>query len=174
MSLLATEAREVEEQYILRVRDPTLADQLRCAGGGMAVGAMEPWMAAAACQACVACAVQRLLAPLLRLSSSHSRPASILCRAALRAEGAGAAAGRAQLAFADSDRSGTFTFGGRSYPVTVLNLPSVVESYKTLDDVNLVKTTDIGQVGAEPGGAGRPAVLLGGWVWAAGGQMGAA
>lgn len=32
------------------------------------------------------------------------------------------------------------------YPVTVLNLPSVVESYKTLDDVNLVKTTDIGQV----------------------------
>ena len=33
------------------------------------------------------------------------------------------------------------------YPVTVLNLPSVVESYKTLDDVNLVKTTDIGQVG---------------------------
>ena len=60
------------------------------------------------------------------------------------------------------------------YPVSVLNLPSVVESYKTLDDVNLVKTTDIGQVGAEPGGAGRPAVLLGGWVWAAGGQMGAA
>jgi TATA-binding protein-associated factor Taf7 len=28
----------------------------------------------------------------------------------------------------------------------VLNLPSVVESYKTLDDVNLVKTCDIGQV----------------------------
>lgn len=30
--------------------------------------------------------------------------------------------------------------------MTVLDLPSVVESYKTLDDVNLVKTTDIGQV----------------------------
>ena len=52
----------------------------------------------------------------------------------------------AQLLFQDSDRQGTFAFGGRQYPVTVLNLPSVVESYKTLDDVNLVKTTDIGQV----------------------------
>lgn len=41
-----------------------------------------------------------------------------------------------------------FAFGGREWPVTVLNLPSVVESYKTLDDINLVKTTDIGQVGA--------------------------
>ena len=52
----------------------------------------------------------------------------------------------AQLLFQDSDRQGTFAFDGRQYPVTVLNLPSVVESYKTLDDVNLVKTTDIGQV----------------------------
>lgn len=41
-------------------------------------------------------------------------------------------------------------WGDRSYPVTVLNLPSVVESYKTLDDVNLVKTCDIGQVCCSP------------------------
>ena len=50
-------------------------------------------------------------------------------------------------------------WGGQAYPVTVLNLPSVVESYKTLDDVNLVKTCDIGQVrGGQAGWA--PATQL--------------
>jgi transcription initiation factor TFIID subunit 7 len=34
-----------------------------------------------------------------------------------------------------------------AYPVTLLDLPAVVESYKTLDDTNLVKITDVGQVG---------------------------
>lgn len=103
---LAHEARDVEEQYILRVKDPALAEELR---------------------------------------------------AALQAEDPrAAAAGGAQLVFQDSDRQGMFVFKGRQYPVTVLNLPSVVESYKTLDDVNLVKTTDIGQVlvvgsAADPG-----------------------
>lgn len=80
-------------------------------------------------------------------------------------------AGRAQLAFSDSDHAGTFSFGGRQWPVTVLNLPSVVESYKTLDDVNLVKTTDIGQVrciddGQVEAGSGRAEVTDchgGGW-----------
>ncbi|KAI7844401.1 hypothetical protein COHA_001996 [Chlorella ohadii] len=103
---LAHEARDVEEQYILRVKDPALADELRAA-----LQAEDP-------QSAAACGVQ--------------------------------------LVFQDSDRQGTFVFKGRQYPVTVLNLPSVVESYKTLDDVNLVKTTDIGQVlvvgsAADPG-----------------------
>lgn len=35
---------------------------------------------------------------------------------------------------------------GVRYPVTLQDLPTVVESYKTLDDTNLVKTADIGQV----------------------------
>ncbi|PRW60754.1 transcription initiation factor TFIID subunit 7-like [Chlorella sorokiniana] len=104
---LAHEARDVEEQYILRVKDPALADELRAA-----------------------------------LQADDPRAA--------------AAPGGAQLVFQDSDRQGMFVFKGRQYPVTVLNLPSVVESYKTLDDVNLVKTTDIGQVlvvgsAADPG-----------------------
>jgi len=48
---------------------------------------------------------------------------------------------------ADSDRHGTLTAEGVAYPVTLLDLPAVVESYKTLDDTNLVKITDVGQVG---------------------------
>ncbi|PSC74032.1 S-acyltransferase 11 isoform B [Micractinium conductrix] len=67
--------------------------------------------------------------------------------AALRAApGDSSAPSGARLLFSDSDRQGTFEFGGRRWPVTVLSLPSVVESYKSLDDTNLVKTTDIGQV----------------------------
>jgi transcription initiation factor TFIID subunit 7 len=46
----------------------------------------------------------------------------------------------------EDPRRGQFTVGGRSYPVTLLDLPTVVESYKTYDDINLVKTNDIGQV----------------------------
>jgi transcription initiation factor TFIID subunit 7 len=37
---------------------------------------------------------------------------------------------------------------GVTYRVDLLQLPTVVESYKTYDDTNLVKTGDIGQVGA--------------------------
>ena len=46
---------------------------------------------------------------------------------------------------AESDKHGTFAFEGREYPVAVLNLPCVTESYKTYDDINYVKTTDVGQ-----------------------------
>jgi hypothetical protein len=37
-------------------------------------------------------------------------------------------------------------FQGKEYPVTVLDLPCVTETYKTYDDVNLVKAADVGQV----------------------------
>lgn len=37
-------------------------------------------------------------------------------------------------------------FRGKSYPLKVLNLPCVAETYKTYDDVNLVKSADVGQV----------------------------
>ena len=36
--------------------------------------------------------------------------------------------------------------GGEAFPAHVLNLPTIVESYKTYDDIHLVKSNDIGQV----------------------------
>lgn len=36
---------------------------------------------------------------------------------------------------------------GEQHRVILQDLPTVVESYKTLDDANLVKVADIGQVG---------------------------
>lgn len=42
---------------------------------------------------------------------------------------------------------GVLTVDGTQHRVVLQNLPTVVESYKTLDDANLVKVADIGQVG---------------------------
>jgi TAFII55 protein conserved region len=39
-----------------------------------------------------------------------------------------------------------FSVGGEAFPAHVLNLPTIVESYKTYDDIHLVKSNDIGQV----------------------------
>lgn len=50
------------------------------------------------------------------------------------------------LTLAEDGRTGTFAIGGDSFPASLLDLPTVVESYKTYDDTNLVKTADIGQV----------------------------
>jgi transcription initiation factor TFIID subunit 7 len=50
------------------------------------------------------------------------------------------------LQFTDDGRSGTFVIGDEHYPASLLDLPAVVESYKTYDDNSLVKTADIGQV----------------------------
>ena len=47
---------------------------------------------------------------------------------------------------AEPGRRGQLLFEGRTYRVDLLDLPTVVESYKTLDDANLLKTGDIGQV----------------------------
>lgn len=47
---------------------------------------------------------------------------------------------------AESARQGVLTVDGVSHQVDLLDLPTVVESYKTYDDTNLVKTGDIGQV----------------------------
>ena len=49
-------------------------------------------------------------------------------------------------AFAVSDREGVFTLGGSEYPCQLMDLPGIVESYKTYNDVHLVKSTDVGQV----------------------------
>ena len=36
--------------------------------------------------------------------------------------------------------------GADEFPVRLLDLPTIVETYKTYDDTHLVKCTDIGQV----------------------------
>lgn len=53
----------------------------------------------------------------------------------------------ARLFLAADDRRGVLTVDGVQHEVLLQDLPTVVESYKTLDDANLVKVTDIGQVG---------------------------
>ncbi|KAM3213807.1 hypothetical protein ACQJBY_066309 [Aegilops geniculata] len=50
------------------------------------------------------------------------------------------------LSFSDDGRSGTFLIGNQSFPASLLDLPTVVESYKTYDDSFLVKAADIGQM----------------------------
>jgi len=42
--------------------------------------------------------------------------------------------------------SGTFMIGNDRFPASLLDLPTVTESYKTYDDSVLIKTADIGQV----------------------------
>lgn len=54
--------------------------------------------------------------------------------------------GHLELSFTEPGRNGRLSVDGVSYPVTVLDLPTVVESYKTYDDINLVKTADVGQI----------------------------
>ncbi|XP_050208316.1 transcription initiation factor TFIID subunit 7 [Mercurialis annua] len=50
------------------------------------------------------------------------------------------------LSFSDDGRSGTFMIGNDRFPASLLDLPCVVESFKTYDDSALVKTADIGQM----------------------------
>ncbi|KAI3718674.1 hypothetical protein L6452_19553 [Arctium lappa] len=44
-------------------------------------------------------------------------------------------------------RSGTFVIGDDHFSASLLDLPCIVESYKTYDDGVLIKTADVGQVG---------------------------
>ncbi|WCJ33261.1 Transcription initiation factor TFIID subunit 7 [Euphorbia peplus] len=50
------------------------------------------------------------------------------------------------LSFNEDGRSGSFSIGNENFPASLLDLPCVVESYKTYDDCALVKTSDIGQM----------------------------
>ncbi|KAL2318306.1 hypothetical protein Fmac_032182 [Flemingia macrophylla] len=50
------------------------------------------------------------------------------------------------LSFSEDGRSGTFVIGNEHFPASLLDLPTVVESYKTYDDNSLIKTADIGQM----------------------------
>ncbi|CAI9264366.1 unnamed protein product [Lactuca saligna] len=50
------------------------------------------------------------------------------------------------LSFSEDGRNGTFVIGDDQFPASLLDLPSIVESYKTYDDNVLIKTADIGQM----------------------------
>ncbi|KAL6506091.1 transcription initiation factor TFIID subunit 7 [Orobanche hederae] len=50
------------------------------------------------------------------------------------------------LSFPDDGRTGTFAIGNDRFSASLLDLPTVVESYKTYDDNVLIKTADIGQM----------------------------
>eukprot|EP00246_Nothoceros_aenigmaticus_P013839 TRINITY_DN4973_c0_g1_i1.p1 TRINITY_DN4973_c0_g1~~TRINITY_DN4973_c0_g1_i1.p1 ORF type:complete len:211 (+),score=52.90 TRINITY_DN4973_c0_g1_i1:69-701(+) len=50
------------------------------------------------------------------------------------------------LSFLEDGRTGTFVIGDDSFPAALLDLPCVVESYKTYDDNVLIKTADVGQM----------------------------
>ncbi|KAJ6934766.1 transcription initiation factor TFIID subunit 7 [Populus alba x Populus x berolinensis] len=50
------------------------------------------------------------------------------------------------LSFSEDGRGGTLVIGNEHFPASLLDLPCVVESYKTYDDCALVKTADIGQM----------------------------
>ncbi|XP_057956448.1 transcription initiation factor TFIID subunit 7 isoform X1 [Malania oleifera] len=50
------------------------------------------------------------------------------------------------LSFSEDGRSGTFVIGNDHFPAALLDLPCIVESYKTYDDNVLIKTADIGQM----------------------------
>ncbi|KAK7377287.1 hypothetical protein VNO80_02709 [Phaseolus coccineus] len=50
------------------------------------------------------------------------------------------------LTFNEDGRSGTFMIGNEQFPASLLDLPCVVESYKTYDDNSLIKAADIGQM----------------------------
>ena len=49
---------------------------------------------------------------------------------------------------AEDGRTGTFMIGNDRFQAALLDLPCVLESYKTYDDNVLIKTADVGQVSA--------------------------
>ncbi|XP_073057346.1 transcription initiation factor TFIID subunit 7-like [Primulina eburnea] len=50
------------------------------------------------------------------------------------------------LSFSEDGRTGKFIIGNDHFPASLLDLVTVVESYKTYDDNMLIKTADIGQM----------------------------
>ncbi|WOK95483.1 transcription initiation factor TFIID subunit 7-like isoform X2 [Canna indica] len=54
--------------------------------------------------------------------------------------------GSLDISFSEDGRAGTFMIGNESFPASLLDLPCIVESYKTYDDNVLIKTADVGQM----------------------------
>ncbi|GJP45030.1 hypothetical protein CLOM_g4415 [Closterium sp. NIES-68] len=76
----------------------------------------------------------------------------------LREDPAAAGDAALELFFQADGRTGSFVMGGEAFSANLLDLPAVVESWKTYDDNSLVKTADVGQmiVVREPSEAERP------------------
>lgn len=89
------EGREIEEHFVLRVKDTELAKQIRDVLQGHSI-----------------------------LDENESM----------------------KFHFEEDEKYGKLLFKGKEYPLSVLNLPCVTETYKTFDDINYVKVTDVGQV----------------------------
>lgn len=66
-------------------------------------------------------------------------------RRLLAEDGGASLATEVELVFRD-EREGTLRVGGETFPARLLDLPTKVEAWKTLDDVNLVKSADVGQI----------------------------
>jgi transcription initiation factor TFIID subunit 7 len=62
------------------------------------------------------------------------------------AEDASADAASLELVFSEDGRTGHLRVGADIFPAKLMDLPTKVESWKSLDDVNLVKSADIGQI----------------------------
>lgn len=136
-------AGEREEAYVLRFEDAALADRVRAVLRGEA-GA-RPGDAAMELDFDGGWRAWRLIgAP--AAAGGRPRPSTLdlpsLPESRLTPDG--------------DARHGTFTIAGEAYPASLLDLPTVVECNATLDDANLVKTGDVGQVvlvrraGADP------------------------
>lgn len=50
------------------------------------------------------------------------------------------------LSFLENGRTGTFKIGNDAFSAALLDMPCVIESYKTYDDNVLIKTADVGQM----------------------------
>lgn len=110
-----------EEQYVLRVLDPELALKLR-----KALREEEN----------VQGSVELTFQGTFGVQKDHYKRCSAQCLHACLLK----------WYLTDSGRVGRLFVEGKAYQVNVLDLPTLVESYKTYDDINLVKTGDIGQV----------------------------
>lgn len=67
-------------------------------------------------------------------------------RCLLREEDSAAAVDKNIRLFLKGPRTGVFQLGNDKFPVSVLDLPTQVETWKSYDDINLVKCNDIGQI----------------------------
>ncbi|XP_009605241.1 transcription initiation factor TFIID subunit 7 [Nicotiana tabacum] len=64
----------------------------------------------------------------------------------LLSENASSSEDKLDLSFSEDGKTGTFVIGDEHFPASLLNLPCIVESYKTYDDSVLIKTADVGQM----------------------------
>ena len=128
-------AADREELLLLRVQDPDLAERLHAVLSERPDAPKDPLVelrfdGASSVICCITEITCSPTGPELVLSSIDDILTSEYAWVAEDGEG----------------RKGIFTFDDIVLPASLKDLPTIVESYKTYDDINLVKTGDIGQV----------------------------